>query len=584
MKLKNIFPVFMISIFLCFVLVAAGLRFGMAGAVKELKINQPPTISSLTENQVSVSVGGNCTMTCTASDPDGDTISYSWSQVSGHPITLSNTTTATATFSPGETGTYVFKLTVSDGNLTDTDSITINAQPIQSGNYLVDIYYKDLVADGTTLFGDTLDRNNPKLIEVDMTGQIVWQYTIPAEQQQPNAIGLDVDKLDNGNYLYLTGKGLYEIDSIGNLVWSKSDSQVSHDLQRLPNGDTIYVFGNNDTYNDAQVKQVNSAGDLVWSWYAKDHIPNDGIYDEGWTHTNAVTWQEPNSIYINLRNQYKTLKVDSNGNILWEMDWSIYGTDVDPHEPEIQDNGNMLICLQNDSPYVAVEINTSTKQEVWTYTNKRLRTARDADRLPNGNTLIVAVDNGGTEDKTNMTDDYSTMIEVNPSGQILWRLTLNTTAVGKAPGYFYKAQRLTFTPTPTPVTTPSPTTTSTPTPTPTSTGTPTPKPTPTSATCEDATAIEADPTSVTLQKKGSDTIIVTVTGENGCPVKDKMVKATIDKDGRDVIRVTPQSIKTDSNGEAVFTVTAKNKTGNTTVKFKAKKTELETTVSVSVTE
>jgi len=89
---------------------------------------------------------------------------------------------------------------------------------------------------------------------------------------------------------------------------------------------------------------------------------------------------------------------------------------------------------------------------------------------------------------------------------------------------------------------------------------------------------------VTLQKKGSDTIIVTVTGVNGCPVKDQMVKATIDKDGRDVIRVTPQSIKTDSNGEAVFTVTAKNKTGNTTVKFKAKKTELETTVSVSVTE
>ena len=157
-------------------------------------------------------------MTCTASDPDGETISYSWSQTSGHPITLNNTTTATATFSPGETGTYVFKLTVSDGNLTVTDSITINAQSIQSGNYLVDIYYKDFVANGTTLLGDVLDTNNPKLIEVDMTGQIVWQYTVPAEYQPAKMV--DVDKLDNGNYLFLTNTGLYEIDSIGNLVWS----------------------------------------------------------------------------------------------------------------------------------------------------------------------------------------------------------------------------------------------------------------------------------------------------------------------------------------------------------------------------
>ena len=102
--------------------------------------------------------------------------------------------------------------------------------------------------------------------------------------------------------------------------------------------------------------------------------------------------------------------------------------------------------------------------------------------------------------------------------------------------------------------------------------------------CEDATTIEADQTSVILQKKESDTIIVTVTGANGCPAEDKKVKATIDKDGRDIIKVTPQSIKTDANGEAVFTITAENKTGNTTVKFKAKKTELETTVSVSVTE
>ena len=122
--------------------------------------------------------------------------------------------------------------------------------------------------------------------------------------------------------------------------------------------------------------------------------------------------------------------------------------------------------------------------------------------------------------------------------------------------------------------------TPTPTPTPTATKTPTPTATPTPTPCEDATAIEADPTELTLQKKESDTVIVTVIGENDCPVEGDMVKAKTDKAGRARIRVTPSSKRTDANGEAVFTITAKNKTGNATVTFKDG--SLSTQVSVTV--
>ncbi|MBI2556058.1 MAG: hypothetical protein HYW13_01285 [Planctomycetes bacterium] len=106
--------------------------------------------------------------------------------------------------------------------------------------------------------------------------------------------------------------------------------------------------------------------------------------------------------------------------------------------------------------------------------------------------------------------------------------------------------------------------------------TPTPTPTP----CEDATAIEADPTELTLQKKESDTVIVTVIGENDCPVEGDMIKAKTDKAGRGRIRVTPSSKRTDASGEAIFTITAKNKTGNATVTFKDG--SLSTQVSVTV--
>ena len=100
--------------------------------------------------------------------------------------------------------------------------------------------------------------------------------------------------------------------------------------------------------------------------------------------------------------------------------------------------------------------------------------------------------------------------------------------------------------------------------------------------CEDATAIEPDTTELILPKKGSDTVTVTVTGENGCPVEGDKVKAKIDKDGRDRIRVTPSSIKTDVKGEAIFKITAKNKTGDATVTFTDKNANLSTQVDVTV--
>lgn len=90
---------------------------------------------------------------------------------------------------------------------------------------------------------------------------------------------------------------------------------------------------------------------------------------------------------------------------------------------------------------MAVEIDRDTKEEVWAYANTRLRTTRDCDRLPNGNNLIVAVDNGGTNGV--LSDDYSTMLEVTSGGEIVWRMTANKKDVAaQPPGYFYKAERL----------------------------------------------------------------------------------------------------------------------------------------------
>ncbi|WP_406828011.1 glycosyl hydrolase family 18 protein [Microbulbifer sp. ARAS458-1] len=69
-----------------------------------------------------------------SSDPDGDALTYSWSQVSGTPVTLSSASAANPSFSAAEVSAeqeLVFELSVSDGSLSDDtpDQVSIFLLP-----------------------------------------------------------------------------------------------------------------------------------------------------------------------------------------------------------------------------------------------------------------------------------------------------------------------------------------------------------------------------------------------------------------------------------------------------------------------
>jgi len=85
--------------------------------------NQAPAITSLSASPASVAPGGSSTITCVASDPDGDTLTYAWSATGG---TISGTGSAVTWVAPGVEGTFTISVTVDDGNGgTDTDSLDV---------------------------------------------------------------------------------------------------------------------------------------------------------------------------------------------------------------------------------------------------------------------------------------------------------------------------------------------------------------------------------------------------------------------------------------------------------------------------
>jgi hypothetical protein len=110
----------------------AGLNFGLINTAKKrvdkvdekvgvikkaatttIVSNRSPIIASIVANPTTLSTGAVSAITCSASDPDGDTLSYLWSAASGTISGAGSTINWTA---PASSSTYVISVTVSDGH------------------------------------------------------------------------------------------------------------------------------------------------------------------------------------------------------------------------------------------------------------------------------------------------------------------------------------------------------------------------------------------------------------------------------------------------------------------------------------
>ncbi len=302
--------------------------------------------------------------------------------------------------------------------------------------FVVDFNESDRISPGTTLLVDNHNAARPRIVEVNRLGEVVWEYLLPDSLKAYTNPGWDVEMLPNGNILtLLPGNGVYELSRDKKVVWKYLDPKVSHDADRLPDGNTLIAFGNGDTATDTQVKEIDSKGNVFWSWHARDAFNGPeyaGISEEGWTHTNAVTRLASGNTLVSLRNFNLIAEIDPAGKLVRTIGKGILTAQ---HDPLVLTNGNILLA-NHGIPNAALELDP-TGQVVWHYVvnDRRSWPVRDVNRLANGNTLITEADR---------------IIEVTPDGQLVWQFrlatplpdTLSDPQNNPASRGFYKAERI----------------------------------------------------------------------------------------------------------------------------------------------
>jgi hypothetical protein len=160
--------------------------------------------------------------------------------------------------------------------------------------------------------------------------------------------------------------------------------------------------------------------DVVWEWHFKDHYPNstdEGMGDD-WTHVNDVDKIGPGRYLASPRNFDQVIVVNRSTK---EIELRLgadgdLGTLHEQHNPmylETDDGRPTILVADSENDRVVEYTCTAVTggecewELIWEVGEDQLNWPRDADRLPNGNTLIV--DSMGHR-----------VVEVTPQGNIVW--------------------------------------------------------------------------------------------------------------------------------------------------------------------
>ncbi len=212
-------------------------------------------------------------------------------------------------------------------------------------------------------------------------------------------------------------------------VWSRvtpgKEATRYHDADRI--NDTHLVVA--DIYLDRVFVVNTETGQTEWTWNANgDFDPESGGDNpHDWTHINDVEVLPDGRIMVSARNQDRVIFLNRSTGL--ERNWTLggeddYGVLYEQHNPDYipKKNGGpaALVADSENNRVVEYQRRNGSWERTWLWRDAQMQWPRDADRLPNGHTLIS--DSNGNR-----------VFEVNQRGEVVWSVNI---------AFPYEAERL----------------------------------------------------------------------------------------------------------------------------------------------
>jgi hypothetical protein len=306
-------------------------------------------------------------------------------------------------------------------------TLTYEPPEVAAGNVTSPANGSTLVAiQGFHWQGEGNKKKPARLLSFGPWGNLSWAYD--GSKRGANWF-YDADPLENGNVLAVNtirengfGKTLvYELDpGTKERVWKeKFNITDTHDVD-LINGDQLLVANMREGEDDRLFIYDRGEDEVVWEWYFADHYPlsTDGGVKDDWSHVNDVDKIGEGKYLASPRNFDQVIVIDrETGNVTLRLgeddEHDIINEQHNPTYLETEDGRPVILVADSENNRV-VEYTCTERIEgecqwelTWEVGEGQFNWPRDANRLPNGNTLI-------TDSRNHR------VVEVDPTGQIVW--------------------------------------------------------------------------------------------------------------------------------------------------------------------
>lgn len=309
----------------------------------------------------------------------------------------------------------------------DVHPVSIDREP--AGSTVISVQ-------GYNIWGQTNAQKPARLLSAAPNGSLQW---LTNGDQFDTSWFYDVDPLSNGDLLVVGTNEkqtrVLRVDPDTRTVkWSETlPLWDTHDVTLTENGNLLVANMRNTedgVSNDRLYVYNRTTDETEWEWRFRDHYPNatdDGVSSEDWTHVNDVDVIAPNLYMVSPRNFDEVIVINrSTDEIVMRLgEDDDHSTLYEQHNPAYlegpegrptilvadSENGRVVeyACDRADPEHPLdgdMEPNCDWNR-TWEAGVGQLSWPRDADRLPNGNTLITDTLN-------------HRVVEITPQGEVVW--------------------------------------------------------------------------------------------------------------------------------------------------------------------